>query len=137
MRYTRLRRQIESGTLIGTHGTPFQRAAEKGGERGRKRKRDAGGEGRDDDEEEEEVVREKTGGEVKRENTCTSASDEYESDTPYERESDDETALAKRNARLRAATIEPRMPRQLIAPLQRSQEERKKKKEMPDSAGSE
>src|ERR1700730_1182810 len=23
MRYTRLRRQIESGTLIGTHGTPF------------------------------------------------------------------------------------------------------------------
>ncbi|KAI4135527.1 MAG: hypothetical protein LQ347_000600 [Umbilicaria vellea] len=29
MRYTRLRRAIESGTLIGTHGTPFQGAAEK------------------------------------------------------------------------------------------------------------
>ncbi|OBT49555.1 hypothetical protein VE04_10126, partial [Pseudogymnoascus sp. 24MN13] len=41
MRYTRLRRQIESGTLIGTHGTPFQRVAgEKGaGEGGAKRKR--------------------------------------------------------------------------------------------------
>ncbi|KUJ06901.1 uncharacterized protein LY89DRAFT_726300 [Mollisia scopiformis] len=27
MRYTRLRRQIESGTLIGTHGTPFSSPA--------------------------------------------------------------------------------------------------------------
>lgn len=30
MRYTRLRRAIESGTLIGTHGTPFQGATDKG-----------------------------------------------------------------------------------------------------------
>lgn len=29
MRYTRLRRAIESGTLIGTHGTPFQGNADK------------------------------------------------------------------------------------------------------------
>lgn len=29
MRYTRLRRAIESGTLIGTHGTPFQGGAVK------------------------------------------------------------------------------------------------------------
>lgn len=29
MRYTRLRRAIEGGTLIGTHGTPFQGAADK------------------------------------------------------------------------------------------------------------
>lgn len=29
MRYTRLRRAIESGTLIGTHGTPFQGGADK------------------------------------------------------------------------------------------------------------
>lgn len=35
MRYTRLRRQIESGTLIGTHGTPF--AATSSSEKKRKR----------------------------------------------------------------------------------------------------
>jgi hypothetical protein len=29
MRYTRLRRQIEGGTLIGTHGTPFIRGAKR------------------------------------------------------------------------------------------------------------
>lgn len=29
MRLTRLRRDIENGTLIGTHGTPFQGAADK------------------------------------------------------------------------------------------------------------
>lgn len=41
MRYTRLRRQIESGTLIGTHGTPFpsDKVVEKNAEAGRKRKR--------------------------------------------------------------------------------------------------
>jgi len=38
MRYTRLRRQIESGTLIGTHGTPFTGAPEKIAEAGKKRK---------------------------------------------------------------------------------------------------
>ena len=38
MRYTRLRRAIESGTLIGTHGTPFQGGAEKSLEVRKKRK---------------------------------------------------------------------------------------------------
>lgn len=40
MRYTRLRRQIESGTLIGTHGTPFpsDKVVEKNAEAKRKRK---------------------------------------------------------------------------------------------------
>ena len=39
MRYTRLRRQIESGTLIGTHGTPFAGGAEKNAEALKKRQR--------------------------------------------------------------------------------------------------
>ena len=39
MRYTRLRRQIESGTLIGTHGTPFTGSADKIYEASTKRKR--------------------------------------------------------------------------------------------------
>jgi hypothetical protein len=39
MRYTRLRRQIESGTLIGTHGTPFSGSADKIHEASTKRKR--------------------------------------------------------------------------------------------------
>lgn len=38
MRYTRLRRAIEGGTLIGTHGTPFQGGAEKSVEVRKKRK---------------------------------------------------------------------------------------------------
>jgi hypothetical protein len=51
MRYTRLRRQIESGTLIGTHGTPFpsEKVAEKNAEAGRKRKRVSPGKGFEDD----------------------------------------------------------------------------------------
>ena len=39
MRYTRFRRAIESGTLIGTHGTPFQGGADKIVEAQKKRKR--------------------------------------------------------------------------------------------------
>lgn len=39
MRYTRLRRQIEGGTLIGTHGTPFAGGAEKIAEAMKKRKK--------------------------------------------------------------------------------------------------
>ncbi|OBT71195.1 hypothetical protein VF21_09800 [Pseudogymnoascus sp. 05NY08] len=108
MRYTRLRRQIESGTLIGTHGTPFQRVGgEKGGEGGGKRKRgEVGGGGEGDDEEEEgeegmgEVVVGKEGGEVvKMEDK--SSSDKYDSDTLPERDSEDEeeAPLANRTAR--------------------------------------
>ncbi|KAI9842632.1 MAG: hypothetical protein M1837_006999 [Sclerophora amabilis] len=39
MRYTRLRRAIESGTLIGTRGTPFQSSAERIVDAQKKRKR--------------------------------------------------------------------------------------------------
>ncbi|KAI9675181.1 MAG: hypothetical protein M1829_003541 [Trizodia sp. TS-e1964] len=39
MRYTRLRRAIEGGTLIGTHGTPFLGGADKIAEAQKKRKR--------------------------------------------------------------------------------------------------
>jgi hypothetical protein len=56
MRYTRLRRQIESGTLIGTHGTPFLSTTSPISTSG-KRKRLAG-----EDEEEEGWKKE---GEVK------------------------------------------------------------------------
>ena len=45
MRYTRLRRQIESGTLIGTHGTPFSGSADKIYQASAKRKRGGGGVG--------------------------------------------------------------------------------------------
>ena len=38
MRYTRLRRAIESGSLIGTHGTPFQGGSEKNAQAQNKRK---------------------------------------------------------------------------------------------------
>ena len=39
MRYTRLRRAIESGTLIGTHGTPFQGGGNKTAQPEQKRKK--------------------------------------------------------------------------------------------------
>lgn len=60
MRYTRLRRQIESGTLIGTHGTPFPSAkvVEKNAEAGRKRKRMSPGENSENDAEGEAVENE-------------------------------------------------------------------------------
>ncbi|OBT42586.1 hypothetical protein VE00_07108 [Pseudogymnoascus sp. WSF 3629] len=111
MRYTRLRRQIESGTLIGTHGTPFQRAGEKGGEGNGKRKRGevGGGDGDDDEEEEEEggvgekvtgeEVKGKDGEVVKMENK--SPGDENDSDTLNE-EDEEEAPLANRTARQRA-----------------------------------
>jgi hypothetical protein len=54
MRYTRLRRQIESGTLIGTHGTPFlSSSADNPSASSNKRKRLGGSSGRDDDDESE------------------------------------------------------------------------------------
>ena len=62
MRYTRLRRQIEGGTLIGTRGKPFHGGAEKIAQSQKKRKTGLptstfkDGEERDDDEEGEEEV---------------------------------------------------------------------------------
>lgn len=41
MRYTRLRRQIESGALTGTHGASFPAVSEKASEGSKKRKRDS------------------------------------------------------------------------------------------------
>lgn len=58
MRYTRLRRAIESGTLIGTHGTPFQGGADKTAEARKKRKKISG----DSDEEGASVDRTPTSG---------------------------------------------------------------------------
>lgn len=59
MRYTRLRRQIESGTLIGTHGTPFTGSADKIFEASTKRKRGGNikNQGSSDTEDEEPVQR--------------------------------------------------------------------------------
>jgi hypothetical protein len=54
MRYTRLRRQIESGTLIGTHGTPFSGSADKIYEASTKRKRPNSSVKKSDDETEDE-----------------------------------------------------------------------------------
>ena len=58
MRYTRLRRQIESGTLIGTHGTPFTGPADKICHASAKRKHVAAEERNicEDDTEDEEPV---------------------------------------------------------------------------------
>jgi hypothetical protein len=54
MRYTRLRRQIESGTLIGTHGTPFlSSSSDNPSSSSNKRKRLGGSSEKDDDDESE------------------------------------------------------------------------------------
>jgi len=90
MRYTRLRRQIENGTLIGTHGTPFQRGADKAIETPRKRKRSF--ENRDD----EDMLTDGVKHEVKIESGYQS--DDYETDTSYESDSEDEIPLAKRKS---------------------------------------
>jgi hypothetical protein len=56
MRYTRLRRQIESGTLIGTHGTPFLSSSADNpstSPTSNKRKRLGGSSGKDEEDESE------------------------------------------------------------------------------------
>jgi hypothetical protein len=103
MRYTRLRRQIESGTLIGTHGTPFpsDKVVEKNAEAGRKRKRlsPSKGTGGDADEEGQNKPASKKGTQrksvVKKEG---SSSDGFESSGDSESDfgdSEDEMPLAK------------------------------------------
>lgn len=93
MRYTRLRRQIENGTLIGTHGTPFQRSADKTLESSSKRKRSL------QDRDDEEALAGSAKDKIKIENEY--ASDEYETDTSYETDSEDDIPLAKRKAQRR------------------------------------
>lgn len=103
MRYTRLRRQIESGTLIGTHGTPFpsDKVVEKNAEAGRKRKRlsPSKGGGGDADEEGQNKPASKKGSQrksvVKKEG---SGSEGFESSGESESDfgdSEDEMPLAK------------------------------------------
>ena len=96
MRYTRLRRQIESGTLIGTHGTPFAGGAEKIAEALRKRKKSnplAERKMNGDDEE----MPDQTGKGVKRGFSVVKneESSEYESDFGDSGDSEDEIPLAK------------------------------------------
>jgi hypothetical protein len=99
MRYTRLRRQIESGTLIGTHGTPFQKGGGETLDPSGKRKRGATGAGGDGDDEEGVM-----GEGVKMENKDSVDGDE--GDAVEERvSSDDETPLAKRTTRIPRATV--------------------------------
>lgn len=56
MRYTRLRRAIEGGTLIGTHGTPFQGGAEKVVEVRKKRKGHTHGSRAEEEDDPEPIV---------------------------------------------------------------------------------
>ncbi|PSS10832.1 hypothetical protein M430DRAFT_61218 [Amorphotheca resinae ATCC 22711] len=104
MRYTRLRRQIESGTLIGTHGTPFpsDKVVEKIAEAGKKRKRVNSGKDVKGDDDEEELKGKKKEKERKRERSVVKReredSDDFESSgesvTDFG-DSEDEIPLAK------------------------------------------
>jgi len=94
MRYTRLRRQIESGTLIGTHGTPFI-VTDSSKKRKKSLTQTAEGAEEGGDDEEDSVPKRKI---VKSEGSIVKTEeDEYESDTSLEcdEESDDEIPLAK------------------------------------------
>jgi hypothetical protein len=101
MRYTRLRRQIEGGTLIGTHGTPFGGGAEKIAEATKKRKKpllpsyNEGGL----TEKRNEVATEDPEKHIKFE--YNESSDMWETSSGYS-ESDDEMPLAKRVPRIDA-----------------------------------
>ncbi|KAF8861829.1 hypothetical protein BDZ45DRAFT_773550 [Acephala macrosclerotiorum] len=104
MRYTRLRRQIESGTLIGTHGTPFASPAVpeetkkcRGEFKKRKRtiKKEEGTTSQFDNSDEEDKK-------IKNENSSS-----YESDSSTESltdESEDEMPLAKLSKKHMAAS---------------------------------
>ncbi|KAI9875125.1 MAG: hypothetical protein M1830_008854 [Pleopsidium flavum] len=95
MRYTRLRRAIESGTLIGTHGTPFQGSADKIIEAQKKRKRLL----RNARLQEEDVlgpIQTRSGSRIDRKAKMEDDStDGYDTDFSTE---DDETPLAKKRA---------------------------------------
>jgi hypothetical protein len=96
MRYTRLRRQIESGTLIGTHGTPFAGGAEKIAKALKKRKISNPPAERKMNGDDEEMVDHKGKG-VKRGASVVKneESSEYETDFEESGDSDDEIPLAK------------------------------------------
>ena len=103
MRYTRLRRQIESGTLIGTHGTPFpsDKVVEKNAEAGRKRKRLGPGKPERSDVDEDAVERDESKKHAKRKSVIkkeVEGSDGFESSGESDSDfgdSEDEMPLAK------------------------------------------
>ena len=93
MRYTRLRRAIENGTLIGTHGTPFQGSADKNIEAQRKRKRLVR-DGRDDEGDVVQAVPTRSGGRSKEQEMVKDESaDDYETEPSKE---DDESPSTER-----------------------------------------
>lgn len=119
MRYTRLRRQIESGTLIGTHGTRFAGALEKIAEAGKKRKRgpssiknDKGGQG----EAKGSVNKDEAKGEESRRGVTVVKEErqyswvEFESSEESDGDSEDEIPLAKlRKSKLASNAMLARM----------------------------
>lgn len=89
MRYTRLRRQIEGGTLIGSHGIPFSGGAHKIAQVSEKRKRVAkAGEICDQQHAGSASIRIKPEFEY--------STDGFETDSSYDSDSEDEMPLAKR-----------------------------------------
>ncbi|KAI9780245.1 MAG: hypothetical protein M1839_006805 [Geoglossum umbratile] len=93
MRYTRLRRHIVDGTLIGTHGTPFQGGPERGAQSQGKRKKNSRGTLKEE-EEGPDFIQTRSGICIERRpKSELEASDEYETDSDDER---DEMPLAKR-----------------------------------------
>lgn len=103
MRYTRLRRQIESGTLIGTHGIPFpsDKVVEKNAEAGKKRKRLSPGKAGRSDAEEDTVEKDESKKRMKRQSMIKKEEDGSEgfessgkSDSDFE-DSEDDMPLAK------------------------------------------
>src|SRR5277367_1277587 len=94
MRYTRLRRQIEGGTLIGTHGTPFSGVAEKMSPEVRKRKRDSQPETGDG--ERPGVFAKTNSPDRKFKSEPEEFSERYETDSSGGDNSEDEMPLAKR-----------------------------------------
>lgn len=89
MRYTRLRRAIESGTLIGTHGTPFQGGADKIVEARRKRNKIS-----DDSDEGASVFRTPTSGRLAQESESSKGVPDS-NDTAQESDSDDVPRVKK------------------------------------------
>jgi hypothetical protein len=125
MRYTRLRRQIESGTLIGTHRTPFTGAPEKIAEAGKKRKRCSSSIKNDDGEEDDMLPKdekgssedERQGGE--RRNTVVKEErrgswSQFESSEESDGDSEDEIPLAKlRKAKMASNPMIPGVPNEV------------------------
>ncbi|KAH0547768.1 hypothetical protein FGG08_000025 [Glutinoglossum americanum] len=94
MRYTRLRRHIVDGTLIGTHGTPFHGGPDRIAQTYGKRKKDPSGSSMKKEEESPGFRQTRSGGRIERPlKSEVETSDEYETDSDNEQ---DEMPLAKR-----------------------------------------